>query len=83
MKTLFLATAALAIARRPPRGGDHTQQGMKEKAPVERFETVIPPRQSVAVSIPRVAGEAPARIALSNAGGHLHTAEPPAWGFAQ
>ena len=60
-----------------------TQQGMKEKAPVERFETVMPPGQSVAVSIPRVAGEAPARIVLSNAGGHPHTAEPPAWGFAQ
>ena len=60
-----------------------TQQGMKEKAPVERFETVMPPGQSVAVSIPRVAGEAPARIVLSNVGGHLHTAEPAAWGFAQ
>ena len=60
-----------------------TQQGMKEKAPIERIETVMPPGQSVAVSIPRVAGEAPARIVLSNAGGHLHTAEPAAWGFAQ
>lgn len=81
MKTLFLATAALAIARRPPRGGDRSAG--HEKAPVERFETVMPPGQSVAVSIPRVAGEAPARIVLSNAGGHLHTAEPAAWGFAQ
>ena len=49
-----------------------TQQGMKEKAPVERFETVMPPGQSVAVS-----------ILLSYAGGHLHTAEPAAWGSAQ
>jgi hypothetical protein len=60
-----------------------TQQGMKEKGPVERFETVLPPGQSVAVSIPRAAGEVPARIVLSNAGGHLHIAEPAAWGFAQ
>jgi hypothetical protein len=60
-----------------------TQQGMTEKAPVERFETVLPPGQSVAVSIPRAAGETPARIVLSNAGGHLHIAEPAAWGFTQ
>src|SRR5262249_6305154 len=60
-----------------------TQQGMREKAPVERFETVLPPGQSVAVSVPPAAGEAPARIVLSNAGGHLHTTEPAAWGFAQ
>ncbi len=52
-------------------------------APVERFETVLPPGQSVAVCIPRAAGEAPARIVLSNAGGHLHIAEPAAWGSAQ
>jgi hypothetical protein len=50
-----------------------TQQGMKEKAPVERFETVMPPgqlrrrRESCSAT--------PAAI--------LHTAEPPAWGFAQ
>jgi hypothetical protein len=60
-----------------------TQQGMKEKASVARFETVLPPGQSVAVSSPPAAGEAPARIVLSNAGGHLHIAEPAAWGFAQ
>jgi hypothetical protein len=60
-----------------------TQQGMKEKAPVERFETLLPPGQSVAVSVPRTAGEAPARIVLSNAGGHLHIAEPAALGSAQ
>jgi hypothetical protein len=60
-----------------------TQHGMKEKAPVERFETVLSPSQSVAVSIPRVAGEASARIVLSNAGGHLQIAEPAALGSAQ
>jgi hypothetical protein len=60
-----------------------TQQVMKEKAPIERFETVLPPGQSVAVSVPRTAGEAPARIVLSNAGGHLHIAEPAALGSAQ
>jgi hypothetical protein len=60
-----------------------TQQGMNEKAPVERFETVLPPGQSVAVSVPRTAGEAPARIVLSNACGHLHIAEPAALGSAQ
>ena len=55
-----------------------TQQGARDKAAVERFETVLAAGQSAAVSIPRTAGEAPARIELSNAGGHLHIAEPPA-----
>ena len=82
MKTLFLATAVLAIARRPPRGGDHSA-GHEGEGAGRRFETVMPPGQSVAVSIPRAAGETPARIVLSNAGGHLHTAEPAAWGSAQ
>ena len=59
------------------------QQGMTETAPVERFETVLPPGQSAAVSIPRAAGEAPTRIVLSNTGGHLHIAEPAASGSAQ
>ena len=49
-----------------------------DKAAVERFETLLAAGQSAAVSIPRAAGEAPARIVLSNAGGHLHIAEPPA-----
>ena len=52
------------------------QQGMTEKAPVERFETVLAAGQSAAISIPRGAGEAPARIVLSNAGDHLHIAKP-------
>jgi hypothetical protein len=34
--------------------------------------------QSAAVSVPRAVGEAPARMVLSNAGGHLHIVEPPA-----
>jgi hypothetical protein len=55
-----------------------TQQGAKEKAAVARFETVLAARQSAAVSIPRAAGEAPARIVLSNASDHLHIAEPAA-----
>jgi len=55
-----------------------TQQGMRDKAAVERFETVLAAGQSAAVSIPRAAGEAPARIVFSNAGSHLHIAEPPA-----
>ena len=55
-----------------------TQQGARDKAAVERFETVLAAGQSAAVSIPRAAGEAPARIVFSNAGGHLHIAEPPA-----
>jgi hypothetical protein len=55
-----------------------TQRGVREKAPVERFETVLAAGQSAAVSIPRAAGEAPARIVLSNIGGHLYIAEPPA-----
>ena len=53
-----------------------TQQGLTEKAAVARFETVLAAGQSAAVSIPRGAGEAPARILLSNAGDHLHIAEP-------
>jgi hypothetical protein len=60
-----------------------TQQGMTEKAPVERFETVLAAGQSAAISIPHGAGEAPARIVLSNVGGHLHIAEPPASVSAQ
>ena len=55
-----------------------TQQGARDKAAVARFETVLATGQSAAVSIPRAAVEAPARIVLSNAGGHLHIAEPPA-----
>ena len=55
-----------------------TQQGMRDKAAVERFETVLAAGQSASVSIPRAAGEAPARIVFSNAGRHLHIAEPPA-----
>jgi hypothetical protein len=60
-----------------------TQQGARDKAAVARFETVLAAGQSAAVSIPRPAGEAPARIVLSNAGGHLHIAEPPASVAAQ
>ena len=55
-----------------------TQQGAREKAAVARFETVVAAGQSAAVSIPRAAGEEPARIVFSNARGHLHIAEPPA-----
>jgi hypothetical protein len=60
-----------------------TQQGARDKAAVERFETVLAAGQSAAVSIPRPAGEAPARIVFSNAGGHLHIVEPPASVAAQ
>jgi hypothetical protein len=57
--------------------------GVREKAAVERLETVLAAGQSAAVSIPRAAGEAPARIVLSNAGGHLDIAEAPAAVSAQ
>jgi hypothetical protein len=53
-----------------------TQQGAREKAAVARFEAVLTTGQSAAVSIPRAAGEAPAKMVLTNAGGHLHIAEP-------
>jgi len=46
--------------------------------PLPRFETVLAAGQSAVVSIPRAAGEAPARVVLSNAGDHLHIAEPNA-----
>ena len=53
-----------------------TQRGLTDRAAVERFETALAAGQSAAVSIPRGAGETPARIVLSNAGDHLHIAEP-------
>src|SRR3979409_2493532 len=53
-----------------------TQRGLPDRATVERFETVLAAGQSAAISIPRGAGEAPARIVLSNTGDHLHIAEP-------
>ena len=53
-----------------------TQQGLTDQAAVARFETVLATGQSATVSVPRGAGEAPARIVLSNAGDHLHIAEP-------
>ena len=53
-----------------------TQQGLTNQAAVARFETVLATGQSATVSVPRGAGEAPARIVLSNAGDHLHIANP-------
>jgi hypothetical protein len=53
-------------------------QGPTHQARVTRFETVLAAGQSAAVSIPRGAGEASARIVLSNAGDHLHIAKPNA-----
>jgi len=55
-----------------------TQQGLSDQAAVARFETVLAAGQTAAVSIPRAAGEAPARIVLSNAGNHLHITRPNA-----
>ena len=60
-----------------------TQSGVREKAVVERFETVLAAGQSAAFSIPRAAGEAPERVVLTNAGGHPHVAEPDAAVSAQ
>ena len=54
-----------------------TQRGERQ------FDAVLAAGQSVAVSIPRAAGEAPARIVLSNTGGHLDIAEAPATVSAQ
>lgn len=48
--------------------------GLPEKAAVARFETVLAAGQSAGVSIQRGA----ARVVLSNAGDHLHIAEPDA-----
>jgi hypothetical protein len=59
------------------------QQGVREKTAVERFETVLAAGQSAAFSIPRAAGEAPERVVLTNAGGHLQIAEPAAAVSAQ
>jgi hypothetical protein len=60
-----------------------TQPSVTEKAPVERFQTVLAAGQSAAFSIPRAAGEAPERLVLTNADGHVHIAEPPAAVSAQ
>jgi hypothetical protein len=60
-----------------------TQQGLTSQAAVVRFETVLAAGQSAAVSIPRSAGEAPVRMLLSNAGDHLHIAEPIATASAR
>ena len=57
--------------------------GVRVKAAVERFETVLAAGQSATFSIPRAAGEAPERVVLTTAGGHLHIAEPPATVSAQ
>ena len=54
-----------------------TQQGARDKAAVERFETVLAAGQSAAFSIPRAGGEAPERVVLTNADGHLQIAQPP------
>src|SRR5215467_1640981 len=53
-----------------------TQQGLTDQAAVARFETVLATGQSATVSVPRGAGEAPARIVLTNAGDHLQIAKP-------
>ena len=55
-----------------------TQQGLTDQAGIARFETVLAVGQSAAFSIPRSIGEAPTRMVLSNAGDHLHIAEPNA-----
>ena len=60
-----------------------TRQGVRVKAAVEQFETVLAAGQSATVSIPRAAGEAPEQIVLSNAGDHLHITEPTASVSAQ
>jgi len=60
-----------------------TQQPAKQTVAVARFETVLTPGQSAAVSIPRAAGEAPVQVVFSSAGDHLHIAEPLASVAAQ
>ena len=40
------------------------------------LKAVLTAGHSAEVSVPRAAGEAPARIVLSNAGDHLHIAKP-------
>ena len=47
------------------------------------FDAALAAGQSAAVSIPRAAREAPVRIVLSNADGHLLIVEPPASATAQ
>ena len=54
-----------------------TQRALTDRAAAERFETVLAAGQSAAISIPRGAGEA-VRVVISNAGDHLHIAEPNA-----
>jgi hypothetical protein len=54
------------------------QPGERETAAAGRFETVLAAGQSAAISVPRAADEAPERVVLTNAGGHLQIAAPPA-----
>jgi hypothetical protein len=54
-----------------------TEQGKREKAAALTFEAVLATGQSAEVLIPPAAGEGWAQIVLSNAGNHLHIAEPP------
>jgi hypothetical protein len=55
-----------------------TQQGLTDQAAIARFETVMSAGQSAAFSIPRKADDPAERMVLSNAGDHLHVAEPNA-----
>jgi len=55
-----------------------TRQGVPKNAAVERSETVLAAGQSAAFSIPRATGEAPEGVVLTDLGGHLQIAEPPA-----
>ena len=59
------------------------QQGVREEAAVERFETVLAAGRSAAFSIPGGESEAPGRVVLTNSGGQLQIAEPPATVSAQ
>lgn len=57
--------------------------GDKETVAAGWFETVLAAGQSVAISIPRAAGEALERVVLTNVGGHLQIAERPVSASAQ
>ena len=54
-----------------------TDQGTKRRA-ASTFETVLAAGQSAEIAIPPAAGKGWAQIVLSNAGNHLHIAEPRA-----
>src|SRR5271165_2167083 len=70
-------SVSITSASRLPRGRDHPA-GLDREGGGRAVRDGVGGGQSAAVSFPRGAGEASARLVLNNAGDHLHIAEPSA-----